>query len=100
MEAVMPNKTNGKVEGEGSYKGTRQYNAHLKEWIETGKVEESADRARKALEDDGAELREAEAKARSGPDKKNTASGRKNETAPKKSAVTEKQGNRAKRGTH
>lgn len=92
----MPNKTNGKVEGEGSYKGTRRYNAHLKEWIETGKVEESAERARKELEEKGAELREAEAKARSGPEKK------KSGPTVKEASGAKPGGNsgRPKRGTH
>jgi hypothetical protein len=56
------------VEGEGSYTGTRRYNEHLKQHIETQNTEELAEQARKALEgDEKAELEEAERRAKRGP---------------------------------
>jgi hypothetical protein len=56
------------VEGEGSYTGTRRYNEHLKQHIETHNTEELAEQARKALEgDEKAELEDAERRAKRGP---------------------------------
>jgi hypothetical protein len=56
------------VEGEGSYTGTRRYNEHLKQHIETQNTEELAEQARKALEgDEKAELEEAERRGKRGP---------------------------------
>jgi hypothetical protein len=57
-----------RVEGEGSYTGTRRYNEHLKKTLETQNVEELAEKARKALEgDEKAELEEAEERGKRGP---------------------------------
>jgi hypothetical protein len=56
------------VEGEGSYTGTRRYNEHLKQHIETQNTEELGEKARKALEgDEKAELEEAEQRGKRGP---------------------------------
>lgn len=57
-----------KVEGEGSYTGTRRYNEHLKKHVETQNTEELAEKARRALEgDEKEELEEAERRAKRGP---------------------------------
>jgi hypothetical protein len=56
-----------KLEGEGSYSATRLYNKHLKNFIGAGKVPPAAAAARRAVEKEGDELRQAERKARSGP---------------------------------
>jgi hypothetical protein len=56
------------VEGEGSYTGTRRYNEHLKQHIQTQNPEELAEEARRALEgDEKQELEEAERRAKRGP---------------------------------
>ncbi len=52
-------------EGEGSRTAARRYQAGVKRTIQSGRVEQSAQRAAKALDGkEGAELRRAEAKAR------------------------------------
>ena len=42
-----------KIEGEGSYEGTRRYDASVREFVESGAVEEAAKEAKDAV--DGAE---------------------------------------------
>jgi hypothetical protein len=44
-----------KVEGEGSYSGTKQYNEGVKRTVESGKVEQAAREAAKQPEDKAAE---------------------------------------------
>jgi hypothetical protein len=58
-----------RVEGEGSYSATRNYNKHLGSALADKKgIERGAEAARKAVEGpEGAALRAAEAKAKAGP---------------------------------
>ena len=50
-----------KNEGEGNRTAARQYNKDSKEFVDSGKVEKSAEKARKAVEGDEAEaLKRAE----------------------------------------
>ena len=69
---AMPKKTTkNKLEGEGSYTGTRQYNSHLAEYESTTDVADAARKAAKALDSkEGADLRKAEARAKQGPTRK------------------------------
>ena len=63
-------KKGSKIEGEGSYSGTRAYSEATAKFLKKGKVDEAAREARRALESqEGAELREAEAKGRTGDPK-------------------------------
>lgn len=56
-----------KVEGEGSYSGTRAYNEATAEFLKKGKVEQAAKEAERALDSaDGAELKSAEEIGRAG----------------------------------
>ncbi len=59
----------GRVEGEGSYSATRDYNKHLGSALgDKKKIERGADAARRAVEGpEGAELRAAEARGKAGP---------------------------------
>ena len=60
----------GRVEGEGSYSATRDYNEATAKFLKKGKVDEAAREARRALESkEGAELKAAEAKGRTGDPK-------------------------------
>ena len=69
MDDTAKNK-DGRVEGEGSYSGTRDYNEATAKFVKKGKVDEAAREAKRALESqEGAELRAAEAKGRSGDPK-------------------------------
>lgn len=62
------NNKNGKVEGEGSYTGTRNYNKHVAEHQQREDVDALADEARKAVEgQEGEELQNAEQKGKAGP---------------------------------
>jgi hypothetical protein len=63
-------KKDDRVEGEGSYSGTRDYNEATAKFLKKGKVEEAAREAKRALESkEGAELEAAEAKGRAGDPK-------------------------------
>ena len=77
MESKM---TNSKIEGEGSYTATRDYNKGVAKSVAAGKSEEQAKDAKKALEgQEGAELKRAEAEGKShshGEDPKLHKSGR------------------------
>lgn len=54
-------KTGGKNEGEGNRTAARHYNKDTRDFVESGKVEKSAEKARRAVEsDDGEELKRAE----------------------------------------
>lgn len=58
----------GKMEGEGSYEGTRRYDSGVEKFVSQGRTEALADEARRALNgQEGRALREAEAAARRGP---------------------------------
>jgi hypothetical protein len=60
-------KKDSRIEGEGSYSGTRDYNKATAEFIKKGKVDKAAHEARDALESpEGADLRDAEAKGKAG----------------------------------
>jgi len=63
------NRQAAKVEGEGSYSATREYNKHLGRALEDKKgIEQGAEEARKAVEGpEGAALRAAEQKGKAGP---------------------------------
>ena len=64
-------KKDSKIEGEGSYSGTRAYNDSTAKFLKKGKVEEAAQEAKRALDSkEGAELKAAEAKGRAGDPKK------------------------------
>ena len=55
------------IEGEGSYSGTRAYNAGLARFLKAGKVDKAAKAARRALDSsEGKALKAAEAKGRAG----------------------------------
>lgn len=59
-----------KLEGEGSYEGTRRYNAGVKKKIAKGEVGPAAEEAKRALDGpERRELEEAEKEAKSGPAK-------------------------------
>jgi hypothetical protein len=56
-----------KIEGEGSYSGTRDYNEATVEFLKKGKVDEAAKEAERALDSqEGAELKAAEEKGLAG----------------------------------
>ena len=58
------------IEGEGSYKGTEDYNKRTADFIKKGKVDEAAQEAKRALDSkEGAELKAAEAKGKAGDPK-------------------------------
>jgi len=63
--------TQGNVEGEGNYTGTRRYNEHVKQHIANNDPEQLAEEAKRALEGDEREaLEEAERRAKRGPSPK------------------------------
>jgi hypothetical protein len=49
-----------KVEGEGSYSGTKDYNQRTKKFIESGKVEQAAEDAKPESEQQAHEMHKAE----------------------------------------
>jgi len=49
-----------KVEGEGSYSGTKDYNQRTKKFIESGKVEQAAEDAKPESEQEAHEMHKAE----------------------------------------
>ena len=59
-----------RLEGEGSYSGTRAYNEATAKFLKKGKVDEAAQEAKRALDSkEGAELKAAEAKGKAGDPK-------------------------------
>ena len=63
-------KKDSKIEGEGSYTGTRDYNEATAKFLKKGKVDEAAQEAKRALDSkEGAELKAAEAKGKAGDPK-------------------------------
>jgi hypothetical protein len=69
MEDKEKNKDN-RIEGEGSYSGTKAYNEATEKFLKKGKVDEAAQEAKRALESkEAAELKAAEAKGRTGDPK-------------------------------
>ena len=64
-------KKGSKVEGEGSYSGTRAYNEATAKFLKKGKVDEAAKEAERALDSkEGTELKAAEDKGRAGDPRK------------------------------
>ena len=64
-------KKDGKIEGEGSYSGTRAYNEATARFLKKGKVDEAAKEAERALDSqDGAALKKAEDEGRRGDPRK------------------------------
>ncbi len=56
----------GKVEGEGSYSATADYNKRQAEYLKKGTVDQDAQAAKRAVESDEADsLKDAEAKGKS-----------------------------------
>jgi len=53
-------KDQDKVEGEGSYTGTKDYNKRTKKFIQSGKVEQATKDAEPKSEQEARELKEAE----------------------------------------
>jgi hypothetical protein len=49
-----------KVEGEGSYSGTKDYNERTKKFMESGKVEDAARRAKPQSEEEAHQMHKAE----------------------------------------
>ena len=49
-----------KVEGEGSYSGTKDYNQRTKKFIDSGKVEQAAEDAKPQSEQEAHEMQKAE----------------------------------------
>jgi hypothetical protein len=49
-----------KVEGEGSYTGTKDYNQRTKKFVDSGKVEQAANDAAPKSEQEAREMQEAE----------------------------------------
>jgi hypothetical protein len=49
-----------KVEGEGSYSGTKDYNQRTKKFIDSGKVEQAAEDAEPKSEQEAHEMQKAE----------------------------------------
>jgi len=57
----------GRIEGEGSYSGTRDYNRRTEKFIKDGKVDKAAKEAKRAVNSpEGAELARAEEKGKAG----------------------------------
>lgn len=60
-------KKDSKIEGEGSYTGTKAYNDATADFIKKGKVEGAAQEAKRAVDSkEGADLKAAEAKGKAG----------------------------------
>lgn len=63
-------KKDDRLEGEGSYSGTKAYNEATAKFLKKGKVDEAAQEAKRALDSkEAAELKAAEAKGRAGDPK-------------------------------
>ena len=63
-------KKDNRIEGEGSYSGTKTYNQATEKFVKKGKVDEAAKEARRALDSkEAADLKAAEAKGRTGDPK-------------------------------
>ena len=62
----MPDKKNqGTVQGEGDYEADRRYREETERFIASGKVDEAAQEAKRAVEEEGEELEAAEKEGRS-----------------------------------
>lgn len=60
----MERKDKDKVEGEGSYSGTRDYNERTRKFMESGKVEEAARNAAPQSEEEKHAMQKAERQGR------------------------------------
>ncbi len=49
-----------KVEGEGSYSATKDYNQRTKKFVDSGKVEQAAEDAKPGSEQEAQDMKEAE----------------------------------------
>ena len=56
----MGRKDKDKVEGEGSYTGSKDYNARTKKFVDSGKVEQAAQDAKPKSEQEAHEMQKAE----------------------------------------
>jgi hypothetical protein len=56
----MDRKDKDKVEGEGSYSGTKDYNQRTKKFIDSGKVDEAAHDAEPRSEEEKQQMEKAE----------------------------------------
>jgi len=64
---VRKSEKKSRMEGEGSYSGTRAYNEATEKFIKAGKVQRAAEEAERALDSpEGKELRRAERKGKAG----------------------------------
>ncbi|MFO1080974.1 MAG: hypothetical protein U1E23_10150 [Reyranellaceae bacterium] len=64
-------KKDDRIEGEGSYSATRDYNERTAKFLEKGKVDQAAKEAERALDSpEGKELKSAEDKGRAGDPRK------------------------------
>lgn len=59
-EPPMERKDKDKVEGEGSYTGSKDYNERTKQFIDSGKVEQAANDAKPKSEQEAHEMQKAE----------------------------------------
>jgi len=67
MSTEKKQKKNSKIEGEGSYTATRNYNSGVAKSVKEGRTRELAEKAKRALEgNEGAELRRAERTGKAG----------------------------------
>lgn len=63
-------KADGKIEGEGSYSATADYNKRTADYLKKGNVDSAAREAKQALDsDEAAVLKDAEAKGKAGDPK-------------------------------
>lgn len=65
MATDQRNPSGNQIEGEGSYTGAKQYNDATKKFVDQGKVEEAANRAKPGSEAEAREMREAEKEGKS-----------------------------------
>lgn len=56
----MDRKEKDKVEGEGSYSGTKDYNRRTEKFVESGKVEDAARSAQPKSEEEAHQMQKAE----------------------------------------
>ena len=56
----MDRKDKDKVEGEGSYSGTKDYNRRTEKFVESGKVEDAARSAKPQSEEEAHQMQKAE----------------------------------------
>lgn len=62
---MQDKKPNSRLEGEGSYSGTRDYNARTEKFIKQGKVDKAAKEAERAIDSpEAVQLAQAEEKGK------------------------------------